>query len=128
SVAEAASIAWETLRECWVSNKFGRQIHSFVALPPGFDESKQCPLLVLIHGGHANMWRDSITRRWDYHLLAQPGYVVLLTDYLGSTGYGERVTRDILGDPLRGPAEDINAPADQGIRRFPFIADPKHAA
>jgi len=84
--------------------------------------------LVLIHGGHANMWRDSITRRWNYHLLAQPGYVVLLTDYLGSTGYGERFTRDILGDPLRGPAEDINAAADEAIRRFPFIDGSRQAA
>jgi dipeptidyl aminopeptidase/acylaminoacyl peptidase len=82
---------------------------------------KKYPLLVLMHGGHASMWPDSITRRWNYHLLAQPGYVVLMTDYVGSTGYGEQFTRDILGDPLRGPADDINAAADEAIRRFSFI-------
>ena len=89
---------------------------------------KKYPLLVLIHGGHASMWRDSITRRWNYHLLAQPGYVVLLTDYVGSTGYGEQFTRDILGDPLRGPAEDINAAADEAIRRFAFVDGDRQAA
>ena len=77
--------------EFWFVNAQGRRIHNFVALPPGFDPAKKYPLLVLMHGGHANMWRDSITLRWNYHLLASPGYVVLLTDYRGSTGYGEQL-------------------------------------
>jgi dipeptidyl aminopeptidase/acylaminoacyl peptidase len=124
----AAAIDWAPLREFWITNKVGNGIHSFIVLPPGFDESKKYPLFVLIHGGHASMWRDSLTRRWNYHLLAQPGYVVLLTDYIGSTGYGERFTRDILGDPLRGPANDINAAADEAIRRFAFIDGAKQAA
>jgi dipeptidyl aminopeptidase/acylaminoacyl peptidase len=128
NVEKAAEIDWQPLREFWFTNKLGRSIHSFVALPPSFDESKNYPLLVLIHGGHASTWRDSITRRWNYHLLAQPGYVVLLTDYVGSTGYGEKFTLDILGDPLRGPADDINAAADEAIRRFPFIDSSRQAA
>lgn len=125
---KAAAVDWQPLREFWFTNKLGRKLHSFLALPPVFDEAQKYPLFVLIHGGHANMWRDSITRRWNYHLLAQPGYVVLLTDYVGSTGYGERFTRDILGDPLRGPANDINAAADEAIRRFPFIDGTRQAA
>ncbi len=83
---------------------------------------------MLIHGGHANMWRDQITLRWNYHLLASPGYVVLLTDYRGSTGYGERFTLDILNDPLRGPADDVNQAADEAIKRFPFIDASRQAA
>jgi dipeptidyl aminopeptidase/acylaminoacyl peptidase len=128
NVEKAAGIDWRPLREFWFTNKLGRKIHRFIALPPAFDESVKYPLLVLIHGGHASTWRDSITRRWNYHLLAQPGYVVLLTDYVGSTGYGEKFTLDILGDPLRGPADDINAAADEAIRRFPFIDGSRQAA
>ena len=128
NVEKAAALDWPPLREFWLTNKQGRAIHSFVALPPAFDETKRYPLLVLIHGGHANMWRDSITRRWNYHLLAQPGSIVLLTDYVGSTGYGERFTLDILGDPLRGPAEDVLAAADEAIRRFSFIDPSRQAA
>ena len=117
----AESIDWQPLREFWFTGRDGRRIHSFVALPPNFDESKKYPLFVLIHGGHANMWRDSITYRWNYHLLSQPGFVVLLTDYRGSTGYGEKFTLDIQGDPLAGPADDINDAADEAIKRFAFI-------
>jgi len=101
AVDQAASVDWQPLREFRFTNRVGRKIHSFLALPPGFDEAKKYPLFVLIHGGHANMWREAISRRWNYHLLARPGYGVLLTDYVGSTGYGEKFTLDFLSDPLR---------------------------
>jgi len=74
-----------------------------------------------MHGGAANMWRDQITLRWNYHLLARPGYVVLLTNYRGSSGFGEAFGRWIQNDPLAGPATDINEAADEAIRRYPFI-------
>jgi dipeptidyl aminopeptidase/acylaminoacyl peptidase len=124
----AAAVDWPPLQEFWFTSRKGRRIHSFIALPPGFDPARKYPLLVLIHGGHANMWRDQITLRWNYHLLASPGYVVLLTDYRGSTGYGEAFTLDILGDPLRGPADDINQGADEAIKRYPFIDATRQAA
>lgn len=127
-VEAAAALDWKPLEEFWFAGAHGRRIHSFVVLPPGFDPAKKYPLFVLLHGGHANMWRDSITLRWNYHLLASPGYVLLLTDYRGSTGYGEAFTLDILGDPLRGPGEDVNQAADEAIRRYPFIDPTRQAA
>lgn len=61
-------------------------------------------------------------------LLASPGYVVLLTNYTGSTGFGEKFAQEIQFDPLKGPAEDINQAADEAIRRFPFIDGARQAA
>lgn len=124
----AKAIDWQPLRDFWFETPDGRRLHSFVALPPNFDESQRYPLLVLIHGGHASMWRDGISYRWNAHLLAQPGFVVLMTDYRGSTGYGEAFTRSIWGDPLAGPADDVNLAADEAIRRFPFVDGARQAA
>jgi len=128
NTAKAASIDWLPLRDFWFTGRNGRRIHSYVALPPQFDETKKYPLLVLMHGGFASSWRDAISYRWNYHLLAHPGFVIVATDYRGSTGYGEKFALDILGDPLKGPADDINDAADEAIKRFAFIDGTRQAA
>jgi dipeptidyl aminopeptidase/acylaminoacyl peptidase len=128
NVEKAGQIDWQPLRQFWFTSKHGKRIHSMVALPPNFDEHKKYPLLVLIHGGAANMWRDQFFVRWNYHLLADPGYVVLLTDYTGSTGYGEKFAQEIQFDPLKGPGDEINEAADEAIRQFPFVDGTRQAA
>jgi dipeptidyl aminopeptidase/acylaminoacyl peptidase len=124
----AAAIDWEPLQHFWHTSKTGKKIHSMIALPPAFDKSKKYPLLVLMHGGPASMWRDQFFTRWNYHLLASPGYVVLLTNYTGSTGFGEKFGQEIQLDPLKTPGEEINGAADEAIRRFPFIDGGRQAA
>ena len=121
TAARAAKIDWQPVREFWFTDTKGKRIHSFVALPPDFDPAKKYPLFVLIHGGPHGAWRDQFVIRWNYHLLAAPGYVVLLTNYTGSTSFGEKFAQDIQGDPLEGPAREINEAADEAIRQFPFV-------
>ena len=59
----------------------------------------------MIHGGPHSMWRDQWVTRWNYHLLARPGYVVLLTNYTGSTGYGEKFAQEHPGRSAHWPGE-----------------------
>ena len=128
NVERAAAIDWQPLQEFWFTSKRGRRIHNLVALPPGFDPAKKYPLFVLIHGGPHAMFKDQFFIRWNYHLLAAPGYVVLMPNYSGSTGFGEEFAQKIQGDPLKGPAEEINQAADEAIKRFPFIDASRQAA
>jgi dipeptidyl aminopeptidase/acylaminoacyl peptidase len=121
ATSKAAALDWTPPEHFVFTGSGGRPIHSMIVRPPNFDPEKKYPLLVEIHGGAANMWRDQITLRWNYHLLAKPGYVVLLTNYRGSTGFGEAFGRAIQYDPLAGPATDVNDAADEAIKRFPFI-------
>ena len=112
----------------WTRSSRGRMVHSFLIKPPGFDANKKYPLFVVIHGGPHTMWRDEWVLRWNYHLLAAPGYVVLLTNYSGSTGFGEEFARHIQGDPLRSAGEEINEAADEAIKRFAFIDSGRQCA
>ena len=128
NAAQVARIDWQPLRHFKFTSKRGQTIHSMIALPPGFDEKKKYPLFNLIHGGPHTMWRDQFFTRWNYHLLARPGYIVLLTDYTGSTGYGEKFAQGNKGDPLKGPGEELNEAADEAIRQFSFIDGTRQAA
>jgi dipeptidyl aminopeptidase/acylaminoacyl peptidase len=123
-----AEIDWQPIREFWIEGSRGRRIHNMIALPPGFDPAKKYPLFVLIHGGPHLMYKDEFFIRWNYHLLAAPGYVVLMTNYTGSTGFGEAFSQAIQGDPLKGPADEINRAADEAIKRFPYIDATRQAA
>ncbi|MDT5062065.1 MAG: hypothetical protein QOH63_2524 [Acidobacteriota bacterium] len=123
-----AQIDWQPVRHFWFTSKAGKRIHNMIALPPNFDENKKYPLLVVMHGGPHSMWRDNWGLRWNYYLLGKPGYVVLLTNYSGSTGFGEKFAQSIQGDPFVGPGHEINEAADEAIRLFPFVDGTRQAA
>jgi dipeptidyl aminopeptidase/acylaminoacyl peptidase len=124
----AAAIDWQPVREFWFTSARGRKIHNFVALPPAFDESKKYPLLVLIHGGPHGQWMDQFVFRWNYHLLAAPGYVVLLTNFTGSTGFGEKFAQAIQFDPFQTPGGEILQAVDEALKKYPFIDGTRMAA
>ncbi|MDH4259134.1 MAG: S9 family peptidase [Gammaproteobacteria bacterium] len=128
NVERAAAMDWQPVQEFWFKSRHGRRIHNLIALPPDFDPARKYPLFVLIHGGPHGMFKDQFFVRWNYHLLAQPGYVILMTNYSGSTGFGEAFAQAIQGDPLAGPADEINQAADAAIRRYPFIDARRQAA
>jgi dipeptidyl aminopeptidase/acylaminoacyl peptidase len=121
NASRAASLDLPPIESFWFTSSRGKRIQSFVVRPPGFDPAKKYPLFVVIHGGPHGMWRDQFFVRWNYHLLAAPGYVLLLTNYSGSTGFGEEFSRSIQGDPLKGPGDEINEAADAAIGQFKFI-------
>ena len=123
-----AVLDMQTPETFWTTTSRGKKIRSMVVKPAGFDPSKKYPLYVVMHGGPAGAWKDSWGYRWNYQLLAAPGYVLVLTDYTGSTGYGEKFSQDILGDPLKGPAQEINEAADDAIKRYAFIDASRQAA
>lgn len=125
---QVAKIDWQPLRHFWFTSKAGKRIHNMVALPANFDENKKYPLLVVMHGGPYSMWRDNWGLRWNYYLLARPGYIVLLTNYSGSTGFGEKFAQTIQGDPFIGPANEINEGADEAIRLYKFVDGTRQAA
>ena len=108
--------------------KMASAFKALLILPPAFDPSKKYPLVVFPHGGPHNMSKDQYFVRWNYHLLTGPGYVLLMTNYTGSTGYGEEFSTAIDKDVLRGPAAEIEEAADEAIRKFPFIDGTRQAA
>ena len=109
----------------------GKVIHNVLFHPPGFDPTRQYPIVTLIHGGPAAMSTDafSYSAFWFHpHLLATPGYVVLVTNYTGSIGFGERFASDVEKDVLRGPAEEILEALDEAVRRFAYVDASRQAA
>jgi dipeptidyl aminopeptidase/acylaminoacyl peptidase len=125
---KVAELDLQPLEHFWFESERGARIHSMLVKPAGFDPARRYPLVVIMHGGPHLMYRDYFFLRWNYHLLAGTDYVVLLTNYTGSTGFGEAFAQAIQGDPLRGPAEEINQAADVAIARYDFIDGDRQCA
>jgi dipeptidyl aminopeptidase/acylaminoacyl peptidase len=128
NAAKAATLDLPAVEHFNFKASDGREIHNMIVRPAGFDPAKKYPLFMVIHGGAANMWHDTFVLRWNYHLLAGSEYVLLLTDYKGSTGYGEEFARSIQFDPLKGPADELNEAADEAVKRYAFIDGTRMAA
>jgi dipeptidyl aminopeptidase/acylaminoacyl peptidase len=114
------------LDEMWVDNADKTRVQSFVVRPPGFTESKKYPVLFLLHGGPQGAWGESWTYRWNAQVFASAGYLVVMPNPRGSTGYGQKFIDDINGDWGGKVYNDIMSVVDH-VAVLPY-ADPGRMA
>jgi dipeptidyl aminopeptidase/acylaminoacyl peptidase len=74
------------------------RIHAWILKPPRFKQDQRYPALLLVHGGPQGSWEDNWGYRWNPQIYAAAGYVVIMPDPRGSTGYGQRFIDEINGD------------------------------
>jgi dipeptidyl aminopeptidase/acylaminoacyl peptidase len=117
----------------------GDKVQGLLVKPPNFDASKKYPVKFLIHGGPQGAWGDDWSYRWNAELFAAPtsgssnsdsgssnsttssGYVVIMINFHGSTGYGQKFTDAINGDWGGAPFEDLMKGLDYAEQTYPFI-------
>jgi len=104
------------------------EVQGFMIKPPGFDPAKKYPLKFLIHGGPQGAWGNSWTYRWNAELFAANGYVVVMINFHGSTGYGQKFTDSISGDWGGKPYVDLMKGLDYVEKTYPFIDKNREAA
>ncbi len=105
------------------------KVQGFMVKPPGFDPNKKYPLKFLIHGGPQGAWGNSWTYRWNAELFAATGnYVVVMINFHGSTGYGQKFTDSISGDWGGKPYVDSIKGLDYVEKTYPFIDKNREAA
>jgi dipeptidyl aminopeptidase/acylaminoacyl peptidase len=71
------------------------EIEGMLYLPPDNDKAKKNSLIVHIHGGPAGVVENSY--RPAFHIFGGLGYAVLGPNYRGSTGYGDKLLRGLMG-------------------------------
>ncbi len=98
----------------------GTKIESFVVKPPDFNASSKYPVLFQIHGGPEGAWGESWSYRWNAQVFAAAGYVVVMPNPHGSTGYGQSFTDAVNADWGGRPFADIMATVDY-VASLPYI-------
>jgi dipeptidyl aminopeptidase/acylaminoacyl peptidase len=112
----------------WFTAKDGTKLQGFVIRPPGFDPAKKYPLKFLIHGGPQGAWGDMWSYRWNAELFAANGYVVVMINPRGSTGYGQAIVDGVNGDWGGKPYTDLMTGLDYAEQHYPFIDKSRECA
>jgi dipeptidyl aminopeptidase/acylaminoacyl peptidase len=112
----------------WFTAEDGTKVQGFVIRPPGFDASKKYPVKFLIHGGPQGAWGDAWSYRWNAELFAAKGYVVVMINPRGSTGYGQAFVDGVNGDWGGKPFTDLMTGLDYAEQHYPFIDKARECA
>src|SRR5438270_1334124 len=99
----------------------GTPVEGFIIRPPNFDETRKYPLKFLIHGGPQGAWGDAWSYRWNPELMAASGYVVVMVNPRGSTGYGQAFVDGVNGDWGGKAYVDLMKGLDYAEKQFPYI-------
>jgi dipeptidyl aminopeptidase/acylaminoacyl peptidase len=105
----------------WFTAADQTKVEGFIIRPPGFDPAKKYPLKFLIHGGPEGAWGDAWSYRWNPELFAANGYVVVMINPRGSTGYGQAIVDGVNGDWGGKPFADLMTGLDYAEQHYPFV-------
>jgi len=105
----------------------GENVQAWQVKPPGFDANKKYPLLLLMHGGPENSWPNFFHYRWNAQLFAAAGYIVIMPNFHGSSGFGIKFMDAIKGQWGGAPYEDQMKAVDTALT-WPYIDTTRVAA
>lgn len=97
------------------------KVYGYVVKPADFDPKKKYPLAFLIHGGPQGSFGDHFHYRWNPQTYTGQGFVAVMIDFHGSTGYGQEFTDSITGDWGGKPFEDLQKGMDYIDDNYAFI-------
>lgn len=95
-------------------SKDGTAIEGFCVKPTSFDSTKKYPMILWIHGGPQSQFSYNFDNTTPFYFAAK-GYVVLLVNPRGSTGYGEDFCKAIYADWGNKDFDDVMAGVDHMI-------------
>ncbi len=126
--AQLAALEMNAPETFWFEGAEGTRVQAMMIRPPKFDAAKKYPLLVLLHGGPQTMWTNSWGYRWNAQLFSAPGYVTLMINRRGSTGYGQKFTDEITDDWGGKAYTDVMKGVDYVLAKNPFLDAERMAA
>lgn len=89
-------------------------------LPPHFDAAKKYPMIVNYYGGCSPTSR-MFQSRYPHHVYAAMGYVVLVVNPSGATGFGQKFSARHVDTAGEGVAEDIISSTQAFCDEYVFV-------
>jgi dipeptidyl aminopeptidase/acylaminoacyl peptidase len=97
----------------------GMDVEAFLTKPLELDPSRKYPLIAMIKGGPHGQQGPTFNAKAQVY--AAHGFAVLMVNYRGSTGYGQKFADAIFGDQNGGEAKDVLAGVDAALARHAWL-------
>ncbi len=94
-------------------------IDGFLVKPIGWEAGKKYPVILSIHGGPATMY--GVDWFHEFQGYAAKGYAVVYTNPRGSTGYGQKFERAIVGEWGGKDYVDVMNGIDAALKKYPWL-------
>jgi len=112
----------------WFEGAEGARVQAMLIKPPQYVVGQKYPMLVLLHGGPQTMWSNAWGYRWSAQVFSGAGYITLMINRRGSTGYGQKFTDEITNDWGGKAYTDVMKGIDAAMTKYSFIDKSKLAA
>ncbi len=106
------NITMGEVQKRWVTTTDGKEMLTWVILPPNFDPAKKYPALLYCQGGPQSVVSQFWSYRWNFQALAAQGYVIVAPNRRGLPSFGQEWLDQISGDYSGQNIEDYLAAID----------------
>ena len=113
-----------TVEKKLVPTTDGKEMTTWVILPPNFDPNKKYPAILYCQGGPQQAVSQFWSYRWNFMIMAANGYVVIAPNRRGLPGFGTEWNAQISGDYGGQNMKDYLSAVDYMMKE-PYI-DTKH--
>ena len=122
-----ANLKLGEVQKVMVPTTDGKEMLSWIILPPDFDPEKKYPAILYCQGGPQSAVSQFWSYRWNFMIMAANGYVIIAPNRRGVPGFGEEWNRQISGDYGGQNMKDYLSAADF-IGAQPYVDKSKIAA
>jgi len=109
-----------SVQQRWVKTSDGKQMLTWLILPPNFDETKKYPTLLFCEGGPQSPVSQFWSYRWNFFIMASQGYVIVAPNRRGLPGFGQEWLEEISGDWTGQCMKDYLSAIDDAAT-LPFV-------
>ncbi|WP_300596629.1 S9 family peptidase [Niabella sp.] len=111
----------------WITTSDQQKMMEWIVYPPNFDPTKKYPTLLYCQGGPQSATTQFYSYRWNFHLMASQGYIVVIPSRRGMPGFGTRWNADVSKDWGGKVIQDYLDAIDD-ISKEPYVDKDRRAA
>lgn len=109
------------VEERWTKTTDGKDMLSWIVLPPHFDANKKYPTLLFCEGGPQSPVSQFWSYRWNLQIMAAHGYIVVAPNRRGLPGFGSAWNEEISGDWTGQCMNDYLSAIDDAANNLPYV-------